>query len=155
MKAMEEIVQLLRLPVLHLVVQTRFVRRVMDVLCASVILVSRVMDTTVQTSTSVQVRKQTNVTPMPCVPTVRDRMSVAVGKDMREMEDSVKLSHQAVLHLVVLTRCVRTAYAFVVMVTKVTDITAQTLMNAQAQKQMSVMPTPCAPTRKDPMFVAV
>jgi len=37
------------------------------------------------------VRKQTNVTPMPCVPTVRDRMSVAVGKDMREMEDSVKV----------------------------------------------------------------
>ena len=38
-----------------------------------------------QILTSVQTLKETNVTPTPCVPTLKDRMSAAVKGDILEM----------------------------------------------------------------------
>jgi len=73
------------LVVFHLVVQMLCVRRVLEPLHVSAILVTKVTDTTAQTLMNVQVLGVTSVTPTLCVPTPRDLMSVAVLKALREM----------------------------------------------------------------------
>jgi len=78
MRVTEEIAQPSSPAVHHLVVQTRFVKRVVDFSFVIVMLVTKVTDTTVQMSMSVKALKQTVVIRTPCVPTQKALMYAVV-----------------------------------------------------------------------------
>jgi len=78
-------------------------------------------------------------------------MFVAASKDMKAAGETAR----AVLLLVVQTRSVRRVYVFVILVSKVTDTTAQMLMSVQLQQQTNVTLMPCVPMWKAPISVAV
>jgi len=78
MRVTEDIAQPSALAVLHLVAQTRSVKRVVDFLSVIVMLATKETDTTVQMSMSVKVLKQTAVIRTPSVPTLKALMYAVV-----------------------------------------------------------------------------
>jgi len=95
-RVMAKTAQLSSLVALHLVVQTRSVKKIADlILLVSVTLVTKVTGTTVQMSMSAPAMRQMSVTPTPCVLTLKHLMCAAVQLDSLEMAEIVQISTNA------------------------------------------------------------
>lgn len=73
----------------------------LEVLYASVTVVTKATGTIAQILTNVEPKARTNVTSMLFVQTLKDRMCVDASEDTKEMGDNVQLSLWFALHLAV------------------------------------------------------
>jgi len=110
--------------VILLALETRFVRMTVGFPSVFVRMVS-VEKTTAPILTNVPISKTTSVIPTLCVLTLKDPMSVDAREVTRAMEEIVQLSHLSVPRRAVQMLYARMAYVYVILVTKVTDTTAQ------------------------------
>jgi len=111
--------------------------------------------TTALILTNVPISKTTSVIPTLCVLTLKDPMSVDAREVTRVMEEIVQLSHLSVPRRAVQMLYARMAYVYVILVTKVTDTTAQILTSVKILRQTSVTPTLSAPTSMPSIYAVV